>query len=260
MRIHSKKQTTKPTASLPLRLTRYLLLLLLTFTFISCDEDTTTPEIENSGIKIMPMGDSRVAGATPLFESYRYELWKLLVQNNWTFDFTGPFIDQGQYDAFGDTPFDTNHAGVGGHTTQDVLDNLDDYMTTSTGAPDVVLLGIGGNDALGGVQPQQILANINTIIDQIQAANPNVTIFIEQIAPGRSDIMTPELTAIFNQFGAQVQAIADAQTNSNSMVIPVDNSMGWTDNLFADQVHYNEDGAILVAQRYYDAIAQNIQK
>ena len=37
----------------------------------------------------MSLGSSRVEGERPNFESYRYELWKKLIDNNFTFDFIG---------------------------------------------------------------------------------------------------------------------------------------------------------------------------
>jgi hypothetical protein len=39
--------------------------------------------------KIMPLGASRVAGNSPIHESFRYKLWKDLTENNWTFDSIG---------------------------------------------------------------------------------------------------------------------------------------------------------------------------
>lgn len=44
------------------------------------DEDTI--DIPN---KIMPLGASRVQGFSPWFESYRYELWKDLIDGGWEF-------------------------------------------------------------------------------------------------------------------------------------------------------------------------------
>ena len=57
---------------------------------------------------------------------------------------------------------------------------------------------IGDNDLLGdGRSPQATLENINEIIDALQMKNDSVVIFLEQIAPGRSDIMTSEFTSLF---------------------------------------------------------------
>ena len=47
------------------------------------DEGTKEGEPSTSKNKILPLGASRVEGARPDFESYRYELWKLLEEGGW---------------------------------------------------------------------------------------------------------------------------------------------------------------------------------
>ncbi|MEM9487524.1 MAG: GDSL-type esterase/lipase family protein [Myxococcota bacterium] len=199
-----------------------------------------------TGLTILPTGDSRVEGARPNFESYRYELWKLLVANEWDFDLVGPLTDEASYPEFMGAAFDTDHAGVGGFTTTDILDSIDEF-----GSPDVMLLGIGGNDLLGGVTPTQAITNIEQIIDTMQGRNSAITIFLEQIAPGRSDFMTPESIALFNEFNSSVANLA---AGGDARVIIVDMTPDWTDEYMADEVHYSEAGAKVVAERYYAAM------
>jgi hypothetical protein len=54
---------------------------LLIFKACSTNNETI-PQPPNTNInKILPLGASRVEGAKPLYESYRYELWKDLKEN-----------------------------------------------------------------------------------------------------------------------------------------------------------------------------------
>ncbi len=238
-----------------------LLLSIGLLSILSCSSDdtpTTPPTSGGDGLKILTLGDSRVQGARPQYESYRYELWKNLVTNSWKFDFIGPLADQTSYPEFMNMNFDNDHAGVSGFTTQDVLENITGAL--STGTPDVVLLGIGGNDLLGNASVSNTIANINQIIDLLQSNNSNVTIFLEQIAPGRSNIMTTEVTTIFSEFNSSIANVGTQQTNTTSKVIVVNMSTDWTDTYMADNVHYNESGAKVVADRYYDAISQHVEK
>jgi hypothetical protein len=48
----------------------------------SCDKDDSTEPENNSINKIMLLGDSREEGSRPDFESFRYELWKNLLDND----------------------------------------------------------------------------------------------------------------------------------------------------------------------------------
>ena len=207
----------------------------------------------------MPLGASRVEGAKPDFESYRYELWKDLKQNNWTFDFIGTQSDNASYSSFNGNEFDFDHEGRGGWTSGEILNGLDDWLN-QTGATDIVLLSSpGGNDALQGLPYSQAVSNINAIIDVLQVDNPNVTIIIEQMAPGRSDIMTSELTGFFEQMQQEVLSIASNQTTTTSQVIAVDMFTGFNDGLLADDVHYNESGADFIANRYYNVLVNILE-
>ena len=69
-----------------------LLLILMVFLSFSCSKEEPKP-ISTSTNKIMPLGASRVEGNRPEYESFRYELWKDLKSNEWTFDFIGTQTD-----------------------------------------------------------------------------------------------------------------------------------------------------------------------
>jgi hypothetical protein len=55
-----------------------------------------------------------VEGDRPNYESFRYELWKELIENNWTFGFTGTQLDAASYPLFDNLLFDKYHEGRGG--------------------------------------------------------------------------------------------------------------------------------------------------
>ena len=236
-----------------------ILCALLLFT---CNEETPGPNVvtpNDSLNKIMPLGASRVEGARPDFESYRYELWKRLVDGGWEFDFIGTMKDESAYPAHQAMNFDTDHEGRGGWTSGQILDGLNGWLN-QTGVPDVVLFSSpGGNDALQNLSYEEAVSNINQIIDVLQAANPNITIIIEQMAPAMTEEMTPTLSAYFEQMQEEVLLIAQAQSTDSSMVIPVDMYTGFGDSLLADPVHYNEAGASFIADRYYAKLVDVLQ-
>ena len=188
------------------------------------------------------------------FESYRYELWKLLVADGVEANFVGTQTDSGTYPSYQGQDFDRDHQGIGGIETEGVLADLPEVLSRIA-PPDIVLLGIGGNDLAGaGDEPAAPLATIDRIIDRLQAANPRVVILVEQIAPGRSDFMTDDMTRRFEDFNARIPGLAESQTDSSSTVVVVDMYTGFSDNLLADDVHYNEQGARFVAGRYAAAL------
>ena len=116
-----------------------------------------------------------------------------------------------------------------------------------------------GNDALEKLSYTQAVSNINDIIDVIQEFNPNTTIIIEQMAPARNDIMTTELTSFIEQMKKDILTIAESKTTSKSEVIAIDMYTGFNDGLLADDVHYNEDGAKFIAERYFDVLVNILE-
>ena len=191
------------------------------------------------------------------YESYRYELWKKCISNNYDIDFVGMQYDDGNYPEFNGFSFDRDHEGIGGIETDGVLDNIDEVLQQVNDF-NIVLLCIGGNDLLNGIDdPQTAIDNIHLIIDAIQNAHPDVTIFIEKIAPGNNEIMTPEFQLKLDEFNQLITALATIQTNANSNVIAVDMYTGFTENLLADDVHYNQEGALFIAERYFNAISSS---
>jgi len=215
---------------------------------------TIAPSTFPIGAKILCLGDSRVQGDTD-FDSYRYELWKDLLDCNWNFDLVGTISDPLSYPSYQNTTFDPDHQGIGGHTTSNILQELPEVIS-SIGSTDFVLLGIGGNDIMetGTAGVSSAISNINSIIDLLQANNPNVIVLLEQIAPALSTEMTPELTTAINSLNSQISVVAANQTNGSSQVIIVDMHTGWQDSYLADDVHYNSTGAAVVAARYSDAL------
>ncbi len=241
----------------------YLIGFLLFAT--SCDDDTVVvadcaPGIASiSSNKVLPLGASRVEGARPEFESYRYELWKSLVDDGWDIDFIGSRCDGAAYPEHAGLSFDVNHEGRGGWTSGQIREGIEGWLG-QTGPPDVVLFSSpGGNDALLALPFNDAATNINAIIDLLQANNPNVTILIEQLAPARSDQVSPELSTYFNQLQQEVIEIAAQQTDSASEVIVVDMFTGFTDALLADEVHYNEAGGKFIADRYYEVLVNVLE-
>ena len=229
--------------------------------FLSCKKTEKLPVpapiyscTDSSTYKIMPLGASRVVGNRPNFESFRYELWKYLSESGCSFDFIGTQIDDTSYPSFNGKYFDRDHEGRSGWVSEQILNELNVWLN-ETGAPDIVLFSSpGGNDGLQNLAYKQTISNINAIIDELQSVNPKVTILIEQMAPGHSNIMTTELTSYFEQLNQDITTISNEQSTDSSKVIAIDMYSGFTDSMLADGVHYNKEGANFIATRYYNAL------
>jgi hypothetical protein len=236
-------------------LTLHQLLLVGVFLFTACViEGIEAPYNPNSKNKILNLGASRAAGARPVHESYRYELWKDLIDNHWEFDFIGTKEDYSFYPAYGGLAFDKDHEARPGWTSFEILDGLPKWLE-ETGSPDIVLFSTpGGNDALLNLDYSKTIKHIHSIVDTLQANNPKVTILIEQMAPPRSTKMEPPLSTYVSNLQQDVVSIAAQKSNDSSLVIAVDMYTGFSDSLLKDGVHYNELGARFIAERYYEVL------
>jgi len=235
----------------------FALLLILS----SCEEavECEISQPNSSPNTIMALGASRVEGARPSFESFRFELWKQLIDGGWEFDYIGTKCDESSYPVYAGQMFDIHHEGRGGWTSGQILNGLSSWLETA-GAPDIVLFSSpGGNDALQDLSYPDAVEQINAIIDILQEANPNVIIILEQTAPAVSERMVPPLSTWFEQMQEEVLTIAQNQTDGTSRVIAVDMYTGFSDALLADDVHYNEAGAKFIADRYYTLLVDLLE-
>lgn len=236
------------------------LLLALIITAFSCSENNpiATPDDSiadcTTFTKLLCIGDSRVEGFHPIHESYRYPLWKLFIDNNNCVDFIGSRLDVfAPYDNYKGETFDLDHLAQGGAYTSDILLMLQEEATGLQ--PDIVLLGIGGNDLNDMVNTvDQTVLNIELIINSVRNLNPNTVVLVEQIAPARSDLMTPSRQDTLDMFNAKIANLANLRTTVSSPVITINMGSGWNDGYMADQLHYNVVGSELIANRYYGVL------
>lgn len=220
-------------------------------------EDTSTCNGNNTTEKntILLLGASRVEGAAPTYVSYRKWLWNKLIDGGWTFDFVGNRRDSFTYNLYQDVcAFDVHHEGHSGFTSGQLLQGLPHWLDRIA-VPDIVLFSSpGGNDALDFLPYDDALANVNAIIDTLQARNPNITIVIEKMAPPNTWLLVPPLSTYYNAIHEDVEIIAQTKSTPTSKIVVVDMATGFTNDMLADPIHYNSLGAEHVAQRYYDVL------
>jgi lysophospholipase L1-like esterase len=132
------------------------------------------------------------------------------------------------------------NAGVNGDTSADVLTRVNEVTEQN---PDLVLLGVGGNDVLQRIAPDTTRANIVATIDTLQSNNIDVVLIAE-----------PHLStsALFGKASDNplYEYIAEAED------IPL-YSDGWStilsdDALKSDKIHANAAGYRQFAEGLHD--------
>ncbi len=128
------------------------------------------------------------------------------------------------------TQWSVINAGVNGNTSADVLARTEQVISQN---PDLVLIGVGGNDVLQRVQSATTAANITATIDKLQSANISVVL-----------IAQPHFSA--SALFGRVSDNPIYEDIAESEGIPLYAS-GWSkvlsdDDLKSDQIHANSAG------------------
>ena len=214
-------------------------------------------------VDILPLGNSITQSLSTQY-SYRYSLWKKLIDANIEFDFIGSLQDNKNgnplWPDYMGQSFDQDHEGHAGWRADEITNgedgsptpNLSTWLQTYT--PDIVLLHAGTNDARYGHPTATTVADLEGIIDVLQADNPNVIVLLAELIP----VSGPENPNIID-LNTHMDAIAAGKTTATSSVIVVDQFTGFdavADTV--DGIHPNPSGEEKMAQKWADAIADAV--
>jgi acyl-CoA thioesterase-1 len=134
------------------------------------------------------------------------------------------------------------NSGVSGETTAGSKERASFIATQNA---DIVLLGIGGNDALRVLSVKAAATNIRTTIDTLQASKQPPIILLLQIQAPLNAGFTYK-----NEFDALYQQIAD---DKNITLVPF-----LTEALFFDSANKLPDGIHYNAQGYSKVVEQHL--
>ncbi len=122
--------------------------------------------------------------------------------------------------------------GVSGNTTADGLARLDQAVQLQ---PRVVLLCLGGNDALRGVPAEQAFANLGTMVDRFHQAGAFVVLL-----GVRSTGLSDKNAKRFEQLAKSKRVL---------LVPNLLEGILFTPSLMADPIHPNDMGYVKIAER-----------
>ncbi len=233
----------------------------------------TTAFAENDTIKILSLGDS-ITQAEINRASYRYPLWKKLIDADIAFDFVGSMQKQQDKYSQGTPPqpdyqglsFDRDHEGHFGWQASDIINGRNPNNGTGSGNLsqwvqgyefDIVLIHLGTNDLFYKKTPTSIAADLRTIVNTLRSRNPGVIVLLAQVIPAsRSDEIAKALLTMNDSIANMVQEL----NTRKSPVLLVDQYSQFdleTDSY--DGIHPTASGEEKIAQRWFDAIQLAIQ-
>ncbi|MFL6061388.1 MAG: fibronectin type III domain-containing protein [Marmoricola sp.] len=228
----------------------------------------SAPSPSGAATRILTIGDSLTSAASGDY-TWRYFLWKQLVNNGVNADFVGDqhllvdpvslVRDSADYrcafdednDAFPGSFLDQYlDATAGGSTV------VRDAVANHGSAADALIVFAGGNDlirnrglALSPLTPDQLIAKAQQVVAQAQAANPDVKIAMVT-AP---EFQIAKLSTI-QAYNTKLIAQAPGWSTATSTVVVADTARTWTSTYSYDTVHPNPEGEITIASDIADAL------
>jgi len=205
---------------------------------------------------IMPFGDSVTANGSAPESSYRYWLWQYLVDAGYNVDFIG--TRSGVADgAPANSDFDQDYEGGDGWTSYDALWAAQHGVAQEY--PDIVLLDFGANDVIDGADPATVTANLQSIIEEFRAVNPNVVILMAKPTPWLTTDKS-EKKAMSQLKGAISNAAkAEKKAGANVTLVNLAGSFNARKDT-KDGTHPNVNGEQKIAKKYFSAIKKVLKK
>jgi hypothetical protein len=222
-------------------------------------------------IKILSLGDS-ITQAESDRASFRYPLWKKLVDAGIDFDFVGsmnkhlgPGIPP-QPDYKGKA-FDPDHEGHFAWTADEVIRGRKFDNGTGSGSlkawlesydVDIALVHLGTNDAFMRQPNPSTAKELSTIVDLLRDDNPQVIILLARLIPTSR---SPADGQAVNSLNETIASLSKALDTAESPVLLVDQFSGFDGQAdLYDMVHPNASGEEKMAARWFEAIQAAMKK
>ncbi len=224
------------------------------------DEQDEPPRVKP--VRIVCIGDSitqgrRGGGEHEMTFSYRYPLWKMMVDAEANVEFVGSmsggFNGDADWQPYKGQEFDRDHEGHWGWRTEGIRERLAGWLESYT--PDIALILLGSNDRGyidGGEKTIADTAEeMRKIIEILRTDNPNVRVLIGHVFHAWEPF--PEMNRAF-------AALAEEVTTEESPVSVVNHSEGWISRPTlqgthtVDWVHPNRRGDLFLAINWFEAM------
>jgi lysophospholipase L1-like esterase len=218
-------------------------------------------------IRILALGNSITQADQNNF-SYRYYLWKKLIDANIEFDFVGSLdMNKGgnpAWPTYQGRTFDRDHEGHHGWTVDQLLDGhqhepnagrLAQWLQGYT--PDIVLLHAGTNDAILGQSLDGTINELKEVVRLIRQKNPAVTILMAKLIPAFGDKVGKDNAENIPKLNDKIAILATQLNTDLSKVTLVDQFTDFDPTPGADSfdgLHPNASGEEKMAQRWFDAL------
>lgn len=206
--------------------------------------------------RILQLGDSITRGFP---YTYRYHLQQLLQSKGLFLTYVGTQVNN---PAGYPSNWSMNHEGHGGIQARITSELLPNWLQQYTA--DIALIHLGTNDILDYLRTNDPALNLNNaighmskIINQLRSNNPQIRIYIAEIIPMNLGQFSPQqVSTLVTQWNSLLVSLAASSSTPQSPVVTVDMNSGFPVGLLYDGIHPDDEGASIMALRWYSAITR----
>ncbi len=236
------------------RILRVLLAISL-FTFAGCNDATDAPESEAPGDAPVQEAPERYDGsAADVPEPASDEIHVLVLGNSIAAgygleaDQAFPALLQRKAEAEGWSVRVTN-AGVSGDTSSGGLNRLPWLLENRV---DILLIELGGNDGLRGIDPEVTRNNLSEMIELARSEQEDISIILGtmQVPPNMGSEYAEAFRGLYDD-------VADEHGVPTVEIVPEDLG-SVTDYVQSDGIHPTADGQELIADSVWDVLREKL--
>lgn len=223
---------------------------------------STTPpsvsEVNLSGLRILPLGDSMTAGneSDPsAFRSYRGPLYRMLRSAGQHVDLVGTMSEPPSLGG------DPDHSGYGGAqigpggSSNNLWDRVPDILN-SVGNPDVIILALGWNSTYQ--EPEYAAAKYEGLVRLISSLRPNATLILATLSPqrGETESQTNAQLSGYRKLNAKARELANS-SQADKILLADLAIAGFKAADYWDVIHWVQSGADKAATVMVDVLTAN---
>ena len=144
------------------------------------------------------------------------------------------------------------NAGVSGDTSAAGLQRLAFTLDGQARKPDLVIVGLGGNDMLRGISPEQTRQNLDSILAELKRRGIPAMLSGMVAAPNMGPDYANEFNAIYR----------DLAENHDVPLYPftLDGVIGKAELMLGDGIHPNARGVAIIAERLAPVVKGRLDK
>ena len=143
------------------------------------------------------------------------------------------------------------NAGRSGDTTAGGLARLDWYLREEV-QPEVLVIGLGSNDAMRGLAIDEMKKNLRTIVERARAFNPDMQIFLYQMYTFPN--LGREYAGAFEKMFAEIAK----ETRITLLPFPLKDVAGKAELNQPDGIHPTAEGTRIMAENIWQALSRHL--